>query len=187
MHPSTGLWPVLILENTWETTAAEVGEEPDPVEPLDVEAWLAAHTAERGEDFPRGEAAPFEVPDPSDWRERVAAWPDEPDRLLLVPAPGGWAVPGLLGWSGAVNHDIMGDVHTAFLRRWDAAWGADLVVLGFDTLTLRVSRPPATPDAALAVAGEVATYCEDIVFQGVQTLDALVPMVASSAWWFWWD
>jgi hypothetical protein len=187
VHPATGIWPVLVTANTVEATAVDFGEDPAPVAALDAEAWFADRGADSDEQFPRGEPAPFEPPDPAQWAFRVATMPDEPDRMWFVPSPGGWAVPGQLGWSGAVNADVMGDVHTAVLRRWAERWDADLVVLGFDTLTLRVMRPPASPASAFEVAHEMALYCEDLVHQGVQTLDALVPMAASPAWWFWWD
>lgn len=187
----TGLWPVLVDDGFWETTAF-VGfeEEPEPVGEVDAAQWLTAAAVDPQHglaQYGRGPVPVVEASDPSDWADQIAEGPDRPDHLLLVPCAAGWEVPGRLGWSGAVNQGVEGDEHTAVLRRWHGLWGAEIVAMGLDTMTLRASAPPATTTDALALATEMALYCADSVFQGVGTVDALVPMAVSGAWTFWWD
>ena len=110
----------------------------------------------------------------------------ECDGVLLLPTPGGWLLPVALNWEGAVNHGFGGPEHTLVLRRWAGYFGAELVGQTLDEVVLRVVRPPSGPAAELA-AYEAAAYCEDAVFQGSGTLDALVPMIESPVWHFWWD
>jgi hypothetical protein len=56
------------------------------------------------------------------------------------------------------------------------------------TLELRVPRPPATREAAVALAIQQYAYCYDIVDQGAGSIDALAAsLMNGSVWFFWWD
>jgi hypothetical protein len=186
-HPATGLWPVLAGPSTEETVAASLEETPDPPVASDGAAWLTARAADpdlapagvtRGPYVQRAVVGPAEL---------LPALTGRLDRLWLVPAPAGWLVLGLLGWSGAVNHDVLGHEHATVLRRWAGAWQAELLALELDVLTLRVHTPPVTPEQALAAAVEAYVYCPDAVEQGTETLDALAEHLTQPAWQFWWD
>jgi hypothetical protein len=187
VREQTGWWPVLVDDRMWDATAESFGEQPQPVVPIDAGAWLQTRADELLAEVMRGEPAPWAPEEGLDVHDLLAAADLRVTAMLLVPSLAGWEVPGGLGWSGAVNHDIGGDVHTAMLRRWGARWGIELVAMGLDTLALAVARPPATPRDALEAAVEMTLYCPDLVFQGTTTVDALVPHTASSAWLLWWD
>ena len=104
-----------------------------------------------------------------------------------VPVRAGWLVPGLLGWLGAVNVDVLGDEHSTILRRWAGRWAADLVGLELDVLTLRVQEPPVDASEAIAAATEAVLYCSDAVCQGAETIWALAPAMTMPLRGFWWD
>lgn len=67
-------------------------------------------------------------------------------------------------------------------------YGAELYAMAGDVVECCVSRPPAGPEAAEALALEQLLYCGDIVDQGTE---ALLPLAAqlegAGAWFFWWD
>jgi hypothetical protein len=182
-HEHTGWWPLLTVPDTFRDA-----DEPGIPVPGDGAAWLT-EKADILADVPRG--GPVEVdasdPDAIDWADALDAAVRDVDRLTLVPAAAGWLVPGRLGWTGACNVDLRGDGHATVLRRWAGRWGAELVGLDLDQMTLRVLDPPADADEALAAAVEAVLYCSDAVFQGVGTLDALAPAMCLPLWRFWWD
>jgi len=136
----------------------------------------------------------------------VGTWPDTPpagsglsvandledkplDRvhILLIPTDEGAAVPAFLRWGGW-NACPAPEYQVAALRSWHERYGAELVGISGDVINLRVTRRPATRDAALALAREQYLYCEDIVDQGVGALAPLAAMLMREDWWyFWWD
>ena len=80
------------------------------------------------------------------------------------------------------------EVQVAALRSWRDRYGAVIASLTSDVLELHVDRPPATREAAMALATEQFFYCTDIVVQGTQTIPALAQTILGSRWWyFWWD
>ncbi|MFI5485590.1 DUF4253 domain-containing protein [Micromonospora echinaurantiaca] len=112
----------------------------------------------------------------------------EPGWMGLVPAAAGHLVPAVLGlWAGG-NYAMEPADHVAVLRHWHDRYGAELVAVSDDIIELRVLRPPADPATVLAVAEEQYWYCQDIVDQGVETIDALAAVqVPARRWFFWWD
>jgi hypothetical protein len=107
--------------------------------------------------------------------------------LASLPVRDGAEALALLDWGGW-NDVPPAPLLVAALRDWQARFGAELVAVNQDTLELRVSRPPATRDAAMALAEEQAAWCEDIVTQGTETVAALAAGLLDSPWWFfWWD
>lgn len=107
---------------------------------------------------------------------------------LVEAREGGFDVPAITSWTGAANADISGDEHLAVLRHWHDRFGAELVVLGFDTVELAVARPPTDPSIALDVAHDQYAYCPDVIDQGFESMAALVKQqVTRRSWFFWWD
>jgi hypothetical protein len=89
---------------------------------------------------------------------------------------------------GGWNRCPRPQVHVAFARRWNAAYGARVVVNTADVVEFRVRRPVATRDDALRLAREHYVYCEDIVVQGTETIERLAAeLLGATAWFFWWD
>jgi hypothetical protein len=204
-HARSGAWPLILGANyDFEELNQTYGRDPDQEVrrglALDAAGRLAElrgaamlvpdedgpdETGETGDDTnapPRGDATGL-VPQEEDfYAARKAGW------MGLISAEAGHRVPGLLCWPGGCNYDVEPADHVAVLKRWHERYGAELVVLGPDTLELWVPRPPTDPDEALAVADEQYSYCLDVVEQGVGTLDALAAVqVPSRRWFFWWD
>jgi Domain of unknown function (DUF4253) len=107
--------------------------------------------------------------------------------IALVPTDDWTTIPAHLRWGGW-NDCPDSEYHVAALRSWRDRFGAELVGLDFETMNLRVTRPPRTRPEALELAREQYVYCNDIVDQGVGTLRELAASLMASDWWyFWWD
>ena len=63
----------------------------------------------------------------------------------------------------------------------------ELVGLGFDTMTLRIDRPPASAGEALEFALETYVYCPDSVDQGLETIDRFATVLRGPLITLWWD
>lgn len=107
--------------------------------------------------------------------------------IVLLPTTSGADVPALLG-CGAWSEYLDSEVHVALLRKWHRDFGSDPVTFRGDTIEFLVSRRPATLDEAITLATEQFFYCEDIVTQGCESIDALADyLMKSDIWYFWWD
>jgi hypothetical protein len=74
------------------------------------------------------------------------------------------------------------------MRYWFERWGAEPVAITSDTVEMLVARPPQSREDALALANEQFAYCEDVVTQGVGTIEALAAnLLEGQTWFFWWD
>ncbi|MGW5877259.1 DUF4253 domain-containing protein [Nocardiopsis terrae] len=89
-----------------------------------------------------------------------------PQRLGLVRASSGAQALLSCGWSGPLNYDNDTAVFAAVVADWERRFGARLLGLGFDTLTLSVASAPTDIDQALRVAAEHFAFCPDLVWQG---------------------
>lgn len=208
----TGLWPVILEplhgqdDAPWETGDFEPGDPqrivgvdlhdtleelwrdavPDPVEPDDtIDPFIARvdrafpGLAEGNESCSAAEvhAAIGEVLDHVD-----------ADRIGLVPARRPADVLTVLGWMGALNHDLEMWRLSAVLRSWEDRFGAYLVGLGFDTVEIAVAAPPVSLVPSVAVAVEHFSVCPDIVRQGAGSIEAYAEQIAGArVWSFWWD
>ncbi|MBS4103633.1 DUF4253 domain-containing protein [Tsukamurella paurometabola] len=194
----TGLWPVQVPKQymgsdpdvPWREGRPEppVTEIPDP---LDVVLRYAAEDAAAIDDDDDDPTSPPPVtglapvqrgPDPQ------AGELDAPEdgALLLVPVARPADVPAALGWDGAVNADLdAGDV-TAVVRSWEDRFGAVLLSLGLDTMSLQVTRRPETRAQLDALAYEHYAFCSDNyshdVFSSCRT-----GLSEWRRWDFWWD
>lgn len=193
---SYGCHAVLVDEAFWEAVQDwEAVDEPAPGpaaadDDLDGAAWLRRSRDHHADD---------EIPVPLGEGEvmaRISEAPETPrlcrnlminveDTVLLVPVAAAWQIPGALSWDGATNQGLDGADHARILRRWAGLYGAQLVALGRDTVTLLVERPP-TADT-FATTCEWFLYCEDVVLQGPGTFAGLDEAVRRPVWEFWWD
>jgi hypothetical protein len=106
--------------------------------------------------------------------------------IALVPAAEGWQVPAVLRFDRGYAYPP--HVHVAMLRHWSEQYGAELVCMLPDLMEMQVARPPTTREAALVLAEEQFIYCQDIVIQGTQTIEALAAgLLHGTVWFFWWD
>ncbi|WP_285568145.1 DUF4253 domain-containing protein [Streptomyces sp. RTGN2] len=111
-------------------------------------------------------------------------------RAALVPARRSADIPAAIGWSGPLNHENDVARLCAVLRSWEDRFGARVVVLGFDTMVVSVSRPPTTAAEAEALAAEHFAFCPDNIQQS--TLNSLgvyaeKALLNQQTWSFWWD
>jgi hypothetical protein len=105
----------------------------------------------------------------------------------LVPTREPWQAPVLLRFGG-FNECPPPEIQGAFARRWHERYGAEVVSVTIDTVEMHVLRPPAGRAEALQLAREQYLFCQDIVDQGTETIEALAAgLLNGSAWFFWWD
>lgn len=119
--------------------------------------------------------------------EVVSGKPLKHVTVALWPTREGWEVPALMRYGGW-NACPMPHVQVALLRRWQEQYDAELVVLANDVLEMRVGRPPKTRAAAMTLAREQYSFCDDIVSQGTMSLERLADTLQhGTVWYFWWD
>lgn len=115
---------------------------------------------------------------------------ERPLRLGLVAAERGADALAAMGWTGPANHTNDTGQIAAVVRSWENRFGARVVGVGFDTLYVSVTAPPATLDEALPIAAEHFAFCPDNIWQGSrpQTLTGYAKrLVGLNSWEFWWD
>lgn len=89
---------------------------------------------------------------------------------------------------GGWNACPAAEEHAAVWRYWQERYGAEILCVTGDVIEATVSRPPKEKEACYALAREQFAYCEDIVTQGVGSVDALASgLYGASSWFFWWD
>ncbi|MFB6941637.1 DUF4253 domain-containing protein [Streptomyces sp. NPDC060286] len=111
-------------------------------------------------------------------------------RAALVPARRSADIPAAIGWSGPVNYEDDVARLCAVLRSWEDRFGIRIVVIGFDTLTVSVGRPPTTLAEARALAAEHFAFCPDNINQSPPyDLDVYAEkmVLKQETWSFWWD
>ena len=88
------------------------------------------------------------------------------------------------GWNACPNTEE----HVALWRQWQEKYGAEILCVTGDVIEATVARPPEDKEACYVLAREQFAYCDDIVTQGVGTIDALAASLrGSKSWFFWWD
>jgi hypothetical protein len=81
-------------------------------------------------------------------------FPESDAQLVLLPTPAQWLAPRWLNYYGAdrdKGHESLG----AAILRWEHRWGAQLVASWGTMLQFLVSRPPADPEDAWQLAGQL--------------------------------
>jgi len=184
LHTSTGLWPVLVSEDEPWWTRVAVPEDPryidqhDPTEFM-AEVWRkwvdqangnVDLLAPFGEHCPGLTASGSKARDP----EAVADWhasmiePENPF-LALVPVDRGADAITAMGWEGAHGHAETVPL-SAMIRTWEERFGARLVRVGRNSLTLSIAGPPVVEEHALHVAAEHWAFCPDNLERGAGAL-----------------
>ena len=96
-------------------------------------------------------------------------------------------VPAAIGWVGACNVGLMGGQISAVLRSWEDRFGALLMQMSFDTMSLQIAQSPPAEDELTVLGHEHALFCPDNITQGTDTLEAYLPQLSGKGWNFWWD
>jgi hypothetical protein len=172
----------------------------DAAAKFNLEKWLAERNSEMmeaGEEYPEflqqiykasdwdtgaGSGADFTVP-----REilsgRFHAWV----LIAKVPTARAYEVPAYLKY-GNWNANPEASIHVALWKKWQAEYGAEILCVSGDVIEATVSRPPLEKEECYKLAREQFAYCEDIVTQGVGSIDALAATLRKGmSWYFWWD
>lgn len=103
---------------------------------------------------------------------------------LIETSAGGCDIPRLLRWGGACNNGLYGNDVTTVLTYWYARFGAELMALTLDSLTLFVPHPPTNPAEVIEVGMQHDAFCPDIS----EDFDFLLQEQVHSHYWnFWWD
>ncbi|MFI9629489.1 DUF4253 domain-containing protein [Streptomyces sp. NPDC052042] len=111
-------------------------------------------------------------------------------RAALVPARRTADIPAAIGWSGPLNYENDTARLSSVLRSWEDRYGIRVLMLGFDTLTVTVGRPPTTSAEARALAAEHFAFCPDNINQNPPyDLDHYAEkyLLDQATWGFWWD
>ncbi|MGH9224746.1 MAG: DUF4253 domain-containing protein [Acidimicrobiales bacterium] len=206
-YPETGLWPLVLHtldsapERPWDegeldpsATSAPDDHAPEAVlrdwwaEGLPIEGKDEAgldELAPFGRTFP-GLASASTGPVADDAPRRVAA--AMAGRLGLVAVRRPADAVATLGWLGPINHFEDMGMLAAVLRSWEDRYGAVVVGIGFDTLTVAVRRPPSDDQTATALAAEHLAACSDNIWQGAGSIaDYAATIRGQPLWSFWWD
>jgi len=204
-HARSGLWPLLLDESAQPWSVGQVvPDEPVLIDHFTAEGFMAEVWQEWVSQMPQealDELDPFgvlcpglarpgrPVADPdtvADWYAGELAARGMP--LGLVAAGRGADTLAVMGWQGALHHNEWMVPLAAVLRSWEDRFGARVVSVGFNTLELSVSAPPADREHALHVAAEHWAFCPDNVVQGPGDLHGYAEQILGShAWSFWWD
>lgn len=105
----------------------------------------------------------------------------------IAPVANSWQIPSAVGYGGW-NECPDSVAQSAVARRWSKAYDGEIVGLSFDTIEWEVCKPPTTQAEAMKLAWEQFLFCEDIVTQGIGTINKLAATLLNSPYWFfWWD
>jgi len=104
-----------------------------------------------------------------------------------IPTARPYEVPAYLkfgGWNACPEaHE-----HVAVWRYWQEKYGAEILCFTGDVIEATVAHPPLEKAECYALAREQFSYCDDIVTQGVGSIDALAATLrGGKSWYFWWD
>jgi hypothetical protein len=202
----TGLWPLALESHTHDDARPWLDGDLDPSKSTspsthDPRATLAEWWKQAIADA-AGHAALLDVLAPFDRKfpglaAEVTIEPEEridiesielPGRLGLVAVTRPADALATIGWRGPLNHYWDMGKLSSVLRSWEDRFGAHLIGVGFDTITLLVDRPPATLDVAEAIAAEHLAACPDSIFQGSGSIRSYAAdLVDRSVWSLWWD
>ena len=108
-------------------------------------------------------------------------------RSLLVETKRGADALSLMGWTGNAIYDTTESL-VVVVRTWEERYGARVVAAGPNSLTLAVSKPPATSEEAAAVSTEMVLM-DPALEQGgapipvVSLGDGLIGLTLWTLWW----
>jgi hypothetical protein len=190
--PSTGLYPVMVRDDDqqpgWEAQQF-FPNQPGEIDKMKLEDVLT-NSAQINFTPPRefkGLAPASSGPEDVAAAEAlVAALPDA--KIALVESRRGADALSFMGWTGNATYDVAEAVAVA-VRSWEERYGARVVVVGPNSLTLVITKPPATSAEAAALSQELVLIDPDLEVPG-----AVIPTVALNdgllgqhQWTFWWQ
>lgn len=202
-YARTGLYPFLIgdakavddLRESVEDEEFEPGAILRASADVDVAGWMERRRTQFAEDgFEPEEESGEWPPDGEVGRTPIVLHRDisegKPLREVhigLTPIAEPWHLPAALNYGGW-NDCPRPEVQCAFHRDWLHRFGSEIIGVSNSVIQTRVARPPASREAAMALAREQYWFCGDIVEQGCGTVAALASTLLDwDVWYFWWD
>lgn len=206
--PRTGRWPILIPHDPRFTAAGQdwIDDRPwDRPTVGDVAAYDAADVLESwwlgpccdgtcltpfGAEFPglarKSPAKSDPLAEAGNTGSQLVA--KGRNRLGIVEVDRPADVPAALGWQGMLPTSGRAELVSAVLRSWEDRFGAVLLSLGFDALSLSVAAPPKSRRRAELLAAEHRAFClEDFTTQAGTLADVGADLVGARMWTFRWQ
>jgi hypothetical protein len=158
---------------------------------VNVEEWLKKHTEENLEEYTAENGEwPRKTPQQGNILAHLDILSRKPKEVVCIAkirTSKNWEAPAYIGnggWNGCPDSPVL----TAFAKRWQERYGAEIVSITHDIMEFSVSKPPSTKEAAVELAKEQYILCSDIVNQGVGDVSTLAAaLLNSDYWYFWWD
>ncbi|MDR1541147.1 MAG: DUF4253 domain-containing protein [Clostridiales bacterium] len=89
---------------------------------------------------------------------------------------------------GGYNECPAPEEQVAVYRHWFEKYGAIPAAASYDIWELYVEQPVKSEAEAQALALEQCSFCPDIIWQGMGSINALAgSLIDSTVWFFWWD
>lgn len=113
--------------------------------------------------------------------------PVETAYIAILPTENPWEAPAYLRFGGW-NANPSPEIHVAALRQWHTDYGAEPALIDGAQMELWAPNRPTEREAAIELALLHFHYCEDVVLQGVGTIETLAAdRMRAPYWYFWWD
>lgn len=202
LYPSTKRYPFIIggeeeLERLSEVMEFDERRPADIVAEslsVDVPAWFEERESEARQGWFKEEYVTGEWPGEAQEKDGIKAHLDLLTRAVrplvyigVVNVERPWMLPAEAKYGGW-NECPDAAVQCAIMRYWGEKHGAEIVSLAGDFIEFVVREPPRTAKDSIKLAWEQYWYCNDIVDQGMQTVNNLAAgLMNSDYWFFWWD
>lgn len=182
-----------VLAETKGKTAAALMDAHDAAHKASLAAWYSkrgeAAPQTQSEEAPRGEwpddVFPYQVP--LSLIDVATGRPKEQVLIGLIPTARAWEIPAYHAF-GNWNACPSPAIHVALAREWAERYGARLIANTSSVIEFEVERPITSRSDALSLAELQYRYCNDIVLQGMGTLEGLAAsLIGAKYWYFWWD
>ena len=190
--PSTGLYPVMVRDDDqqpgWEPQQF-FPNQPGEIDKLKLEDVLT-NSAQNNFTPPRtfGALAPASSgpEDVAATEALIAGLPDA--KIALVQSTRGADALSFMGWTGNATYDVAEAVVVA-VRSWEERFGARVVEVGPNSLTLAITKPPAASAEAAALSQELVLIDPDLEVPGgvVPTVALNDGLLGQHLWTFWWQ
>jgi len=125
------------------------------------------------------------------FKTRLAEFQEDNERLEiligLLPTAQSWQAAAHLQFGG-FNNCPQPEEHVAVHQYWEQRYGAQVVAMTGNSVEFELRNPVTEKSILDQLALEQLVYCDDIVFQGTETVGGLAASLhGAKHWFFWWD